>query len=332
MHLPKFEYLKPHTIDQACSMLHQHEGEAKIIAGSTALLIYLKQRLLAPRYIVGLKGISGLDYIDYDGEQGLRIGPLTTLYSLSVSPVIRERYPILSQVSAGVGVPPVRYMGTLGGNLCLDTRCLYYNQSHLWRRSRLPCFRRGGNLCHAVKRSERCHATYQGDLAPALMALNANVKLSTSTGQRIVALGDFFTGKGETPNVLQLDEILTEVQIPPPSDHSVAAYHKLRIREAMDFPLAAVAVVLNMDGEKVCREAKVVLNAISAAPFEVKEAAAMLQGKEIGDGVIEEAAQETFKRAHPVNNLPLDPAYRRKMVPVLLKRAIRQALASAKQS
>lgn len=327
MRLPKFDYLKPRTVDEACSLLSEHKGEANVIAGSTALLTYIKHRLLTPKYVIGLKGIPGLDYINYDGKGGLKIGALTTLHALNTSPLIRERYHILSQAAAQVGVPPLRYMGTLGGNLCLDTRCLYYNQSYSWRRVRPLCFKAGGELCHVVRGGERCYAVYQGDLAPALIGLGAKVRLVRTSGERIIPLNEFFTGRGESPNILEPDEILTEVQIPPPPEQSCGAYHKLRIRRAMDFPLAGVAVVLAMDG-KICREAKIILNAVSSAPFEVREAEEMLRGKRIGDGVIEEVAEEIFKRARPVANLSIDADYRRKMVRVLFKRAVKQALSA----
>ena len=328
MHLPKFEYLKPYTVDEACSLLSEHKGEANVIAGSTALLTYIKQRLLTPKYVIGLKGIPGLDYIYYDGEGSLKIGALTTLHTLNTSPLVRERYHILSQAAAEVGVPPLRYMGTLGGNLCLDTRCLYYNQSNSWRRVRPLCFKGGGELCHVVRGGERCYAVYQGDLAPALIGLGAKVRLVRTDGERIIPLNEFFTGKGESPNILEPDEILTEVQIPPPPEQSSGAYQKLRIRGAMDFPLAGVAVVLDMNGKGICREVKIILNAVSSAPFEVREAEEMLRGQRIEDTVIVEVAEETFKRARPVANLSIDPDYRRKMVKVLLKRAVKQALSA----
>lgn len=151
MRLPQFELLKPHTLEEACSMLSKHRGEAKIVAGGTDALINMEQRLFTPQYVISLKGVSGLDYIDYDGQNGVRLGALVTIDSLNNSPVVREKLPILSQAAKEVGVPPLRYMGTLGGNLCLDTRCLYYNQSCFWREVRGPCLKTGGRALSCGK-------------------------------------------------------------------------------------------------------------------------------------------------------------------------------------
>lgn len=181
-----------------------------------------------------------------------------------------------------------------------------------------------------VKGSDHCFAVYQGDLAPALMALEAKVKLMRAGGERIIPFREFFTNDGKSPNVLELGEILTEVRIPPLSKHVVGAYQKFRVRGAMDFPLVSVAVLLDMNGKKSCRKAKIILGAVASAPIEASEAEEILLNKRIDNGLAEEAAQEAFKRTHPVANLSLDPDYRRKMVKVMLKRAINQALGLAK--
>ncbi len=330
MRLPKFELFRPSTVEETCSLLSEYKGEAKIIAGGTAALIDMGQRLFTPNYVVTLKSISRLDYIDYDDEKGLRLGALATIDSLSTSPVVRERYFMLSQAAREVGVPSLRYIGTVAGNLCLDTRCLYYNQSYFWRKVCPPCFKRGGDLCHVVKGSDHCSAVYQGDLAPALIALGAKVRLTQATGERTIPLGEFFTGDGKSPNTLEPEEVLTEVQIPPLSKYSAGAYQKFRVRGAIDYPLAGVAVVLHMDEEKVCRQAKIVLGAVASAPIEVGQAGEILRDKRIDDSLIERAAQEAFSTAHPVANLTTTPDYRRRMVKVLLKRAVNQALESVR--
>jgi len=326
MRLPGFEYFRPASLEEACGLLAEHKGEARILSGGTALLTYLGQRLLTPKYVISLKGISGLNYIDYDEANGLRIGALTSISDIVTSPVIRKRYPLLCQAARGIGVPAIRYMGTVGGNLCLDTRCIYYNQSFFWRQVRSACFKRGGEACHAVKGGDRCHAVYQGDLAPVLLALDARVKLTRAGGERLLPLSELFTGKGEAPLSLEPEEILTEVQVPPLPKGSVGSYQKLRVREAMDFPLAGVAVVLGLDGEKVCHGARVVLGAVAPAPIRVTEVEGILPGREIRAEVIEEVAEAAFRKAHPVNNLSLEASYRRKMIRTLLKRAIERSL------
>ncbi len=326
MRLPKFEYLRPASLEEACSLLAEHKGDSRILSGGTALLIYLGQRLVTPKHLVSLKGISGLNYIDYDERDGLRIGALTSINEVAISPLIREKYPLLSQAAKEIGVPSIRYQGTVGGNLCLDTRCIYYNQSSFWRQARSPCFKRGGKVCYAVKGGDHCQAVYQGDLAPVLLALDARVRLTKADSERLLPLSALFTGRGEAPLSLAADEILREVQIPPLSKGSVGFYQKLRVREAMDFPLAGVAVMLSLDGGRACQEARVILGAVASAPIEVSEAEEVLQGREIKAEVVEEAAEAAYSNAHPVNNLSLGASYRRRMIKTLLKRAIEQSL------
>lgn len=332
MRLPNFQYLRPGTTDEAYTLLAQLRKEAKVLAGGTALVVDMKQRLVTPKYVISLKSIPGLDSIQYDSQQGLRIGALTTLHGLKNSSLIREKYNILSQASEELGVPGLHHVATIGGNLCLDTRCIYYNQSAFWRSIRLPCFKNGGQLCYAAKGANHCFAVCQGDLAPALMALEAKVKLVRLGDERVIPLNQFFTQKGECPNCLEPNEILTEIQIPPAPEYSTGAYEKLRIRGAMEFPSAGVAVVLNMREDKLCGKAKIVLGAVASAPVEATKAEKVLTEKTIDEGLLEEAAQEAVKRAHPIANLSLDVGYRRTMIGVLLKRAVKRALELAKPS
>jgi 4-hydroxybenzoyl-CoA reductase subunit beta len=327
MRLPKFTLFRPGSVEEGCTLLSEYQEEARAVAGGTALVVDMGQRLLTPKYVVSLKGISGLNYVKYDEQQGLRIGSLTSIDNLKTSAPVREKYPILAQAAGEIGVPAVRYMGTVGGNLCLDTRCIYYNQSDFWRQARTSCFKVGGNVCHAVKGSKRCYAVCQADLAPALVALEAKVKLLRKGEERVIPISEFFTGEGETPNVIKPDEIVAEIQLPPPSKNSLGSYQKLRIREAIDFPLAAVATLLDIDSDKLCRKAKLVLGAVASAPVVVDEAERILEGKRVADGLLDEAAEEAFKKAHPVDNLSIDASYRRRMIRVLLKRAVRQSLA-----
>lgn len=326
MRLPQFDYFCLHTIEEACSFMYDHQQEAVILAGGTALIISLGQRLLQPRYILGLKGITGLNDISHDNRRGLAIGALTTIEALTGSSVIRQEYAVLAEAAGAIAAPPLQHMATIGGNLCQDTRCIYYNQSYFWRQVREPCFKRGGGVCHAVKGGKHCFSVYQSDLAPVLLALEAKVKLVRKHGGRVIPINEFFTGKGEKPNVLEPDEIIAEIQLPPPSENSAGSYQKLRVREAIDFPLAGVAAVFNIDGDKVCRKAKLVLGAVASAPVELREAEKILEGRKVDHDVIEEAAEAAFEAAHPVANLSIDASYRRKMTGVLLKRAAMQAL------
>ncbi|HLB12538.1 MAG TPA: FAD binding domain-containing protein, partial [Dehalococcoidia bacterium] len=262
----------------------------------------------------------------------LRIGALASVATVAGSPLIVERYPALAQAARSVGVPPLRHVATVGGNLSLDTRCIYYNQSELWRQARPPCLKLGGDVCHVVEKGRRCLAVHQGDLAPALMALGAAVVIMRAAGERVLPLGDFFTGDGKSPNTLGTGELLAEVRIPPAGPASGSAYEKLRVREAMDFPLASAAVSLRMDGRGSIGEARVVLGAMAAGPLDITSAGAVLAGQKIGDGlnlVFDQVAQQAYERAHPADNLAMDAGYRGKMTRVLVRRALARALASA---
>jgi 4-hydroxybenzoyl-CoA reductase subunit beta len=227
-------------------------------------------------------------------------------------------------------------MGTLGGNLCLNTRCFFYNQSQFWRQARPLCFKTGGETCHVVRGGDHCYSVYQGDLAPVLIALGARVKLAKKGGEWVMSLLDLYTGKGEEPIALELGEILTEVEIPAPAPDcksggsSLATaswggdYQKLRYRGAMDFPLVGVAAVLNWNGGS-CARARVVLTAVASAPVVVEEASKLLEGQKPDEEVIARAAEAAYESAHPVANVGSTPRYRRKMVRAMAKRAIANA-------
>jgi 4-hydroxybenzoyl-CoA reductase beta subunit len=319
MRLPKFEHLQPGSLEEALGLLSEHGGEAKVMAGGTDLLVSMKHRLLTPKYLLNLKGL-GLDFIE-GGKEGLRIGALTRLVDIVKSPLVRERFPILAQAAGYVAAPPLQNMGTLGGNLCQDTRCFFYNQSRFWRQARPLCFKTGGEMCHVVKGGDHCYSVYQGDLAPVLMALEARVKLVQKGSQRVIPLLDLYTGRGEEPMVLEGGEILTEVEVPLPTASWGGDYQKLRYRGAMDFPLMGVAAVLDRNGGS-CVRAKVVLTAVASAPVVVEEASELLEGQKLDEGVITRAAEAAYEVAHPVANVGSTPLYRRKMVRVMAQRAM----------
>lgn len=335
MRLPKFEHLQPASLAEALDLLSEHGEEVKVIAGGTDLLVSMKHRLLTPRYLLNLKGLKDLDFIE-EGKEGLRLGALTRLTTIIKSPLVREKFPILAQAAGYVSASPLQNMGTLGGNLCQNTRCFFYNQSQFWRQARPPCFKTGGEVCHVVKGGDHCYSVYQGDLAPVLIALEARVKLAKKGGERVIPLLDLYTGQGEEPIALEAGEILTEVEIPGPmpyyksgGSNPVTAswggdYQKLRYRGAMDFPLVGVAAVLSRNGGG-CARAKVVLTAVASAPVVVEEASRLLEGQKPDEEAIARAAEAAYEVAHPVANIGSTPLYRRKMVRVMTKRAIANA-------
>ncbi len=329
MKLPEFELIQPRSLQEACSILGEHDGKATLLAGGTALMVGLRYRLRKPAVVIDLKGLTALDYVGRNGSGGLAIGSMVTLETLEKSPVVLNECFLLAQAVRLVAVPSIRHGATIGGNLCLDTRCIYYNQSEFWRSGLKACFKLGGDICNAVEKGQRCQAVYQGDLGPVLIALRAEVKIASANGEKIVPLAEFFTGRGEKPNVLKADEILVEVRIPPSGQGAAGAYEKLRVREGMDFPMAGVAVMVKRNRSGAIEQARILLGAVGSSPMEVPKAAGLLEGHKPTDDLLQSVSREVVDQARPVGNLAMDAGYRRKMVGVLVRRALRRALAMA---
>jgi 4-hydroxybenzoyl-CoA reductase subunit beta len=332
MRLPALEHLEPTSLEEACRLFQEKGGEGvKALAGGTDLLVSMKQRVLTPRYLVNLKGLSELKGIDYDERQGLKIGPVVTLRELQAAPVVQEKYPALGEAAHAVGATQHQFMGTVGGNLCLDTRCWYYNQSHGWRKSRPACFKLGGEVCHVVEGGKACFAAYQGDMASALLALGAEVRVTHVGGERTLPLEELFTGRGKSPHFLQSNDILSNLRVPPPLSAQGASYKKLRLRESIDFPLVGAAVALSLEsGDGVIQEARVFLTAVGSGPVRVSKAEDLLRGNLFSEEILEKAGEEASRAAHPVSNMPASPDYRKKMAAVFMKRAAKEAYKQAK--
>ncbi len=325
MNLPEFEHFEPGTLAEACSLLKRHKGRARVIAGGTDLLNLMRNGLVEPAFLVDLKGIPELGEMEFDEAEGLVIGSGITLSRLIGSPLVRERAPLLAETARTVAAPPLQNMGTLGGNVSLNTRCFFYNQSKSWRSSRPPCFKTGGSVCHVVRNGDRCYSAFQADAACALVALNARVRLVEEGREKVLPLSQFYTGKGENPNALGPTEILREIIIPSDGD-CVGCYEKLSPRASLDFPQIGVAVVLRYARDRTIQEAKVVVNAIASAPVEIEGIRDLLIGKRPDEERIEKAAQLAREASHPVHNTGLSPAYRKKMVGVIVRRALRKLL------
>lgn len=327
MNLPPFELIQPHSLQEACSFLQEHREKAVLLAGGTALVVGLRYRLTKPAIVIGLKGITTLDYLSQTEGGGLAIGSMTTLETLEKSLFVLNKYPSLAQAIRMVAIPPIRNQATIGGNLCLDTRCIYYNQSEFWRNSQKPCFKLGGHLCHAVEKGKRCQAVYQGDLAPLLIALGAEVRIVSSKGEKNIPLIQLFTGRGEKPNCLGSDEILVEIRIPDLGEGVISTYEKLRVREGMDFPMAGVALVARKGPNGTLEESKIVLGAVGSSPIEISKASELLCGQTPSEELLQRVSEEAMEAARPVPNLIMNAGYRRKMIGVLVRRALRKALA-----
>jgi 4-hydroxybenzoyl-CoA reductase subunit beta len=324
MRLAKFELLSPSMVEEACFLLDKHGPKARILAGGTDLFVAMKLRNIQPTCLISLKGIDGLKGISHHEEEGLKVGAMTPLYQVRKDPFIREHYQALAQAAAVVGSPQIQRMGTLGGNLLLNTRCFFYNQSSSWRRHRPVCLKMGGDVCHVVVKGNKCYAVFSADTPPALIALGAKVRLVSSKGTRWVQLKDLYTGDGKEPIALHPDEILTEIQLPPVADQ-VSTYLKYRMRKAIDFPLVGVAAKIVWDGKKdrTCLQARIVLNGLGSAPTEVPEAEPLLIGTLLDREVIRKAAEMAKGISRPVANTDSTPASRREMAGILTGKALK---------
>jgi 4-hydroxybenzoyl-CoA reductase subunit beta len=327
MSLPNFKLLRPRTMEDALRFLHRFGGELQIVAGGTDLIPSLRQRLFAPAYVMDIRGIAELEGIRVRAGEGVEIGALTTLTSIEDSSFLHRNYPVLHEAAKTVASPILRNMGTIGGNICLDTRCLWYNQSLTWRQSCGFCIKKDGDLCHVAPGGSKCWAAFSGDTPPALLCLGAEVEIAGPNGVRRVALTHFYSNDGAAGTKLEKNEMLTRVFLPESSAGYRGVYQKLRIRGSIDYPLAGVAVVVKKNGR--IEDARVAITAVNPAPLLIPGAGHALLGKSTSEElehaatVVGELAARTAK---PLTTSALTPEYRREMIRVFAKRAVLAAV------
>ena len=316
MRLPKFEYFEPRDIREAVSIL-QNEPAAKILAGGTDLLVNMKHRVESPPVVVNIKRIADLDYIRQDNRD-IRIGALTPLKRLYASGAVKDNLAGLAQAAAAVGSYHHQVMGTIGGNICQQNRCKYFNQSQWWRSARPICFKAGGEICHVVNQKEVCFSTYCGDLAPALLVLNATIKVAGDSGNREMSIQDLFSGNGKAPLSLNGAEIVTEIVIPGPSAKGVLTYLKFANRESIDFPIVGTAFWTSSEQN----DWRVAFTAVDRKPLRGANIESYLQGKELSEETITEACKLAAQEAKPVKTSVYAASHKRKMMGLLLRSAL----------
>jgi CO/xanthine dehydrogenase FAD-binding subunit len=286
-----FEYFAPKTIDDSLSLLSQYKGEAKIIAGGQSMLVIMRQGLLAPEYVVDIKGITSLDYITYDDKEGLRVGALTTHRAIEKSPLIQKHFRVLVEMERNLATIQTRNWGTIGGNLC--------------------------------------HGDPAGDPAPVLIALDAKLKLRSLSGERVMAMEEFSKDMLEVN--LEPDEMLIEIQVPPKRLHTGIAHEKLMVMQGDAGIVGAAVSITLKPGEGVCEDARVVLSNAASIPLRVKEAEKRLIGKRITDDLLAEAGEAASGKADAPSDIHASAEYRREMVKVFVRRAAAKALERAKK-
>ncbi|MGE5264427.1 MAG: FAD binding domain-containing protein [Acidobacteriota bacterium] len=319
LRLPPFEYLAPKTLDEAVALLDQHANEAMIVAGGTDLFPNMKRRQFDPKVLVGLSGLPELNGVK--NGLGYRIGAATTLSALSRDKKLHADYPALTTAAGLVSSPQLRNAGTIGGNLCLDTRCNYYDQTYFWRKSIGFCMKKDGDICLVAPGGHRCWAISSTDCAPVAVALDARVRLVGPRGSREIPAAALYRDDGMEYLSKARDEILTELVLPP-ADGVKSVYLKLRRRGSIDFPILGVAAALRVAPDGTVQHARVVLGAIASHPVEASEAVKILIGQKLEPDVIAAAAEAAYKPAKPMDNADASYAWRKKMVRVYVERAL----------
>jgi 4-hydroxybenzoyl-CoA reductase subunit beta len=317
--LPQFKLLRPRTLDEALSLLAKHNN-ARIVAGGTDLIPSMRQKLFEPQYVMDIRNIAELKGIRQQGS-GVEIGALTSLTTIEHSDLLRRRYPVLTEAAATVASPLLRNMGTIGGNICLDTRCLWYNQSLTWRKGCGFCIKKDGDLCHVAPGGSKCWAAFSGDTPPALLCLNAEIEIANADGLKRMPLRDFYTNDGVAYRNLQPNELVTRVFLPESSADYRGVYRKLRVRGSIDYPLAGIAVVMKRSNGHIA-DARVAVTAVNPAPLLVKGASELLAGKVVDEALAEAVGNLAAKTAKPLTTSALTPEYRREMIRVFTKRAV----------
>lgn len=330
MRLPKFEYLEPKNVKEITSLLKKNE-DAILVAGGTDILPKMKQRIVTPKYIINVTKIEDLKKIDFGEKKGLTLGSLVTLDAISKSKPIIEKFTALAQAAGRVASPQIRNMGTIGGNISIESMCMYFNQSHEWRKGRPHlCFKLGGDRCFVAKGSKECLALFQADTPPALVALDAKVTIVGSTGkEKVMDIEDFYTQKSRKVNILRPTDFIKQIHIPTPPKGTGSAYLKMAQREAIDYPVAGVAACVTVSGSK-CKSARIAATAVGSGPLRFREAEDILAGNSITDELIEKAADAAYEKVRPMPHFNISAWYKRKLVRVLVKRSIKQAYNSVK--
>lgn len=327
LRLPTFRLHQPKTLADAATILASEGDAARVVAGGTDLWPNLKRRHQKAGDVVSLSRLGELREVRADGD--LHLGAMATLTAVERHPIVRERFPALASAVAWISSPVLRNMGTIGGNVCLDTRCTYYNQDEEWRQSISYCMKAEGKICWVAPSSPRCWAVQSADSAPMLVALGARVRLLSTAGEREIPIAALYQDDGMAYLTKQRDEIVTAIVVPAASDaaHCRTAFFKLRRRGSIDFGVLSVAVALWMEGgvDGTVRDARVVLGSIASLPSSADDVAQALLGQKLTHETIAAAASKARSAATPMDNTDLDPRWRGQVTPVYVERTLRQA-------
>jgi 4-hydroxybenzoyl-CoA reductase subunit beta len=329
LRLHEYAYHRPRTLAEALELKARHGAAAAFIAGGTDLVPNMKHALETPDHLIALKQIGELRGVR-EADGWLVIGAAESLAAVSRHAAVRDRFASLAEAAGSVAGPQLRGMGTIGGNLCLDTRCTYYNQTYFWRHALGFCLKKDGDTCHVTKVGRKCVAAHSADTAPPLMTLGAEAELVSSEGTRRVPVADFFIADGIRNSVRRPDEIVTGVRLPLAAGRRTrSAFRKVRQRNSIDYPLLTMAVAIDEGDEGAIAEMRLVVSALGARPRVVAGLEKLVPGRALDAETIEAVAQRAFQQCHPLTNIIVDPAWRRAMVPVYVRRMLTQLAGSA---
>ncbi len=321
--LPDFQLLRPATAQDAVRLRAGHPT-SRFVAGGTDLLPNLRRGLVQAKVLIDLGGVADFTDIELRSD-GLHIGAGATLAKIAAHPAVRLQFAALAQAAQAVAGPTHRVAATLGGNLCLDTRCVYYNQSEPWRQGNNYCMKLLGEGCRVAKKSKRCYAAFSGDVAPALIVLNAQVEILSPNGSRSIPVADLYQDDGMAWLTMADDEMITTIRVPL-SDGWSSAYEKVQVRGAIDFPLAGVAVALKRDQGRLAA-LRIACTGVSSRPLAV-QGLEQLTGRLLDADSLQTIVAQTELAAGAMHTTLVDVLYRRAVAPVLARRMVERLWAA----
>ncbi len=335
MRLPKFDYRVPRTIAEAVKIIADTGPEAQFVAGGTDLYPNMKRRQQTPRTVISVMRLPELNQITGDGGSGVVIGASVILTDICEHPIIKRDYPVIASAARTISTPILRNMGTIGGNLLLDTRCNYYDQNYEWRKGINFCLKKDGDVCWVAPGSSKCWAVQSSDLVPVMVAIGAKFRLVSTLGERMIDAAGFYNDDGIDYLKKRADELLVDIHLPPTNGWR-ASYQKLRRRGAFDFPVLGVAAYISYElgalsngratAPSVVANAKIVLGGIAPSPIDVSEGANALIGNPFDDDHISAAAEACYNKARPLDNTDFVINWRKQMTREYTLRALRELL------
>jgi 4-hydroxybenzoyl-CoA reductase subunit beta len=323
LRLPKFRYLQPRSVTEAIRMMADSGPDAMFVAGGTDLYPNMKRRQQTPKVVIGLAQIKDLCTMKGQPKEGMVLGASLTLAVVTADGRVQRAYPAVAKAAELISTPLLRNMGSIGGNLLLDTRCNYYDQNYEWRKAIHFCMKKDGEICWVAPSSPRCWAVQSSDCAPVMVAIGAKVKLVSSSGERVIRAAELYNDDGIRHLNKRPDELLTEIHLPPVNGWR-ATYWKLRRRGSFDFPVLGVATSLKLSEDGTVEDSKIILGGVGSHPVEAVAAQKVIAGNKLTEDVIREAAQAAYQPAKPLDNTDFAMTWRKEMARFYVSGTLRE--------